>query len=191
MVLWEKAKKKKNFFSWPVSWQMTGGGSVLSTPGAIHKWRHFFLHDQMTPPSLTPPLNASHQNFGFNFGPDRFSLNLDIFLPKIFWRHLWTALSCHLSWKVLSVSWFMQTLLGIKVWWGMKLLPRFMVYLLWCTRRNFYSDKIVSPLTRLLLWLFNLTNFFVKYCWFQAFETKSMFKIIFFKDWALTFDGKF
>ena len=40
-----------------------------------------------------------------------------------------STFSCHLSWKVLSVSWFMQTLLGIKVWWGMKLLPRCMGYL--------------------------------------------------------------
>ena len=156
-------------------------GCVLSTLGVIHKWHHFF------PPWWPLPLlrhhfNTSHHNFGFNFGPGKFSLNFDLFLPKKCRRHLWTALNCHLSWKVLSVSWFMQTLLGIKVWWGMKLLPRFMVYLLGCTRRNFYSDKIVGPLTRLMLWIFNLTNFFVKYCWSQASETKSMVRIILFKD---------
>ena len=166
------------------------GGSVLSTLGAIHKWRHFFP-PWWPLPLLRHNLILSIRILALILDLIDLALILDLFLPKICWRHLWTALSCHLSWKVLSVSWFMQTLLGIKVWWGMKLLPRFMVYLLWCTRRNFYSDKIVGPLTRLLLWLFNLTNFFVKYCWFQAFETKSMFRIIFFKDWALTFDGKF
>ena len=162
MVLWENAKKKKkNFFSWPVSWQMTGG-SVLSTLGAIHKWRHFFPPLQWPLPLLQHHLILPIRILTLILDLIDLVWILDLFLPKIFWRHLWRALSCHLSWKVLSVSWFMQTLLGIKVWWGMKLLPRFMVYLLlWCTRRNFYSDKIVGPLTRLMLWLFNLTNFFV------------------------------
>ena len=111
------------------------------------------------------------------------ALILDLFLPKIFLRHLWTALSCHLSWKVLSVSWFMQTLLGIKVWWGMKLLPRFMVYLLCCTRRNFYLDKIVGSLMRLLFITFSIFISTI-YFWFQALETKSR---LFLMTWLQSF----
>ena len=133
---------------------------VLSTLGVIHKWHHFF------PPWWPLPLlrhhfNTSHHNFGFNFGPGKFSLNFDLFLPKKCRRHLWTALNCHLSWKVLSVSWFMQTLLGIKVWWGMKLLPRFMVYLLWCIgQEKFLLGQNCWPLNKVTVVTFQFDQIF-------------------------------